>query len=222
MIVNLDELTLAVRETFPASFAEVCHNVLQTVSIFLLIRQQLQRIDQVCAQALHYRMRFEDLRLLNTTTGLYDQKPIRLLPIVLFSTNCAPLLRGFSPRDPPNVVLHGETVAVQAQVRHCDSSLPSRSHNDSPQVVRTLEHDLLHNAHLFDVVLCYLLKGFLNSVKGAFRGFRFSSEGLFLFFPRSIFFKAVKPFFIIDSLQSMSWQHFTFSKYSLAGDSSCH
>ena len=34
-------------ETFPASFAEVCHNALQeTVSILLLIRQQCQRIDK--------------------------------------------------------------------------------------------------------------------------------------------------------------------------------
>ena len=45
--------------------------------------------------------------------------------------------------------------------------------------------------------------------------------GLFVFF-HVPFFKAVKPFFIIGSLQSVSWQHFTCSKYSLAGDSCCH
>ena len=76
-MINPDEVPQAVRETFPASLAEVCHNVLQeTVSIFLLIRKQLQRIDQFFAQALRYRMRVEDLRLLNTFPFLHDQKPV--------------------------------------------------------------------------------------------------------------------------------------------------
>ena len=56
----------------------------EAVSIFLLVRQQLQRTDQICAQALRYRMRFEDLGLLNTVPCLYDQKPVRLLPIIIF------------------------------------------------------------------------------------------------------------------------------------------
>ena len=61
MIVHRDEVPQAVRETFPASFAEVCHNaLLETVSILFLIREQFQRIDQIFAQALRYRMRFED------------------------------------------------------------------------------------------------------------------------------------------------------------------
>ena len=107
------------------------------------------RIDQISAQALRYRMRFEDLHLLKIFTCLHDQKPVRLPPVVLFSTNCAPPLCGFSGRDPPHEVFQRETVAVWAQVRHCDSSLSANGLNDSPQVVRTSEHDLLHNAHLF-------------------------------------------------------------------------
>ena len=55
-------------------------------------------------------------------------------------------------RDPPSVIFQGETVA---QVRHCDTSLSSDGRNDSQQVVRTFEHDLMRNAHLLDLVLCY-------------------------------------------------------------------
>ena len=108
----------AVRGAFSALFTQILHfNLQEAISIFLLIRQQFQRIDQICAEALRYCMRFEDLGLLNIVTCLYDQKPVRLLPVALFSTNCAPPFCGFSPRDPPNVVFQRETVAVRAQVR---------------------------------------------------------------------------------------------------------
>ena len=44
----------------------------------------------------------------------------------------------------------------------------------------------LHSAHLPCFILCHLLEGFLSSVKGPFRGFHFSSEGVFfVFFPVS-------------------------------------
>ena len=36
------------------------------------------------------------------------------------------------------------------------------------------------------------------------------------------FFQSVKPLFIIDSLQSVSWQHLTCSKYFLTDESCCH
>ena len=57
--------------------AEVRHNVLyEAVSIFLLVRQQLQRIYQISAQALRYCRRFEDLGLIDIFTCLYNQKPV--------------------------------------------------------------------------------------------------------------------------------------------------
>ena len=166
MIVHLDEVPQAVREAFPDSFAELCHSALwETVS--LLIRQQFQRMDQIFAQALRYRMRFEDLRLLNSFPCLKDQKPVRLLPIVLFSTNRTPPASVLlSSRDSPNIIFQGETVAVRAKVRHCDTSLSSDGRNDSPQVVRTFEHDLLHNAHLFCLVLCYQAERLFYPVEG--------------------------------------------------------
>ena len=42
-------------------------------------------------------MRFEYLGLLKTFSSLYDQNPVWLLPVALFSTNRAPPLCGFSP-----------------------------------------------------------------------------------------------------------------------------
>ena len=48
MIVNLYEVSQPLRETLPAHLAEVRHGVLyEAVSIFLLVRQQLRRIDQI-------------------------------------------------------------------------------------------------------------------------------------------------------------------------------
>ena len=113
MIIHPDEFTQAVRETFSAHLTEVRYNVpQQTVSILLLVRQQFQLIDQICAQALRYRMRFEDLCLLKTFSCLYNHEPVRLLPMVLLSTNCAPPICISSPRDPPNVVSQGKVVAT--------------------------------------------------------------------------------------------------------------
>ena len=82
LTVNLYEFSQTFRETFSAPLTEVCHDVLyEAVSILLLLRQQLQRIDQICAQALRYCMCFEDLGLIDTFTCLYDQKPVWLLEI---------------------------------------------------------------------------------------------------------------------------------------------
>ena len=70
-----------------------------------------------------------------------------------------------------------------AQVRHGDSSLSSNWRNVSPRVVFSSKHDLLHNAQLFCLILCHLLKGFFNSVNGPFRGFHLFPEDVFIFFP---------------------------------------
>ena len=192
LIVNLYEVSQPLRETFSAHLTEVCHDVLyETVSIFLLVRQQLQRIDQICAQALRYCMCSEDLGLIDIITCLHDQEPVRKLPIVPFSTDHAPPLRGFSPRDPQDAVFQGETVAMRAQERHRDSSLSSNWRDDSPQVVRASDHNFLHNNHLF----C-LLKCFFYSVKGTFP-LPLLQPKMPLYSSPSPLFRAAKPFFII-------------------------
>ena len=102
LIVNLYEFSQTFRETLSALLTKVCHDVLcEAVSIFFLVCQQLQRIDQICAQALRYGMRFEDLGLVDTFTCLYGQKPVCLLPIVFLSTDRAPpIVAPFSPLRP--------------------------------------------------------------------------------------------------------------------------
>ena len=69
--------------------AEIRHDVqYEAVSILLLVRQQLQRIDQISAEALRYCMRSEDLGLINTFACLHHQEPVWLLPI-FFSSKIA-------------------------------------------------------------------------------------------------------------------------------------
>ena len=143
MIIHLDEVPQAVRETFPASFAEVCHkcSVGDRVSIFLLIRQQLQRIESNSSQNPYgtaCALKTLDCSTLSPPC-LHDQKPVSVASSFTFlSTNRAPPHCGMlSPRDPLNVLFQRETVAVWAQVRHCDSSLSSNGRNDPPQIVCT-------------------------------------------------------------------------------------
>ena len=118
LVVNPNEISQPMREALTAPLTEARHDVLyEAVSIFLLVRQQLQRINQIPAEALRYCMRIEDFGLVDTSTCLYDLKqPVWLLPVVLFSTNRAPPIIMLSSRDPPNVVFQRISVAMQAQV----------------------------------------------------------------------------------------------------------
>ena len=103
LIVNLYEFSQTFRETFSAPLTQVCHEVLyEAESIFLLTCQQLQRFDQICAHALRYCMRLEDLGLIDTFTCLHTtKKPVWLLPILFLSTDRAPpIVAPFSPRRP--------------------------------------------------------------------------------------------------------------------------
>ena len=91
MIVNLFEVSQSLRETFPAPLTEVRHDVLfQVASIVLLVRQQLQRVVQISAQALRYCMRFEDLGMVNTLTCLHHQEPVWCHSNIFFSTDSEP------------------------------------------------------------------------------------------------------------------------------------
>ena len=133
-------------------------------------------------------MRFEDLGLVNTFAFLHHQEPVWLLPVVCFSTDCAPpSVTPFSPGNPPNVVYQRETVTTRAQERHGHASLSSRWLNDASQVFCASDHDFLNDAQLPCLILRHLLEGFLYSVKSPFRGFYFSSENAFVFFLVSTF-----------------------------------
>ena len=116
MVVNLYEIPQPI--ALPAPLTEFRHDVLyEAVSIFFLVRHQLQSINQISAKALRYCMRSEDLGLINTFTCLHHQKPVWLPPVVFLSTDRAPpFVTPFSPRDPPNVVFQQETVTMRARI----------------------------------------------------------------------------------------------------------
>ena len=84
MIVNLYELSQPLREAFllPSPRFVMSHWSVGDVSILLLIRQQLQCINQIPAEALRYCMRSEDLGLVNTLACLHHQEPVWLLPTI--------------------------------------------------------------------------------------------------------------------------------------------
>ena len=73
---------------------------------------------------------------------------------------------------------------MRAQVGHCVSSWSSYWRDDAPQVVSASNHDFFAQCSSFPCfILCYLLEGFLNSVRGPFRGFHFSPESVFFILP---------------------------------------
>ena len=91
MIVNLYEISQPFSETLSAHLTEIRHDDLyEAVSIFLLVRQQLQRINRIPALALGHCMRSEDLGLVNTFACVHHQEPVGLLPVASLSTNRAP------------------------------------------------------------------------------------------------------------------------------------
>ena len=69
------------REALPAPHTEVCHDVrYEAVSIFLLVRQQLQRSNQMSAQSLRYCVRFEDLGLVSGSEVVFAAGVIGVSP----------------------------------------------------------------------------------------------------------------------------------------------
>ena len=64
------------------------------------------------------------------------------------------------------------------------------------------KHNVLHNAQLFCLILCYLPKCFVYSVESSFRGLYFiPAMKMSLCSSQSPLLKAVKPFFIFFSMQ---------------------
>ena len=64
----------ALHNSFSTSFTKACYDTLDwAISIFLLVRQQLESIDQIFTQTLRCRTRLENLCLTCTDTCLYQQ-----------------------------------------------------------------------------------------------------------------------------------------------------
>ena len=141
----------SIQNSSSASFTKNCHNTLHwAFSIFLLVRQQLERIDQVFTQTLRYRMRFEDFCLAGTDSCLYHQQPAGRSPFMFFCTDCAPPTAVLpSSRYTPKVVLQKKTVAMLANVRQSDTSLSSGWRDDTSQEICALQHNSLYDVLSF-------------------------------------------------------------------------
>ena len=83
---------------------DACDSTLnRAVTIFLLIRQQLERVDQIVTSPLRRCMRFEHLRFIGIGTELHHQYSVGRSPFVLASTSRTP---------PAAVLLSVVTIAV--------------------------------------------------------------------------------------------------------------
>ena len=72
--VHFDELPEAVHHAFETLFPQTCNNTFhQAVTVFLLIRQELQRVDQVVAQSLLCSMRSNYLSFTPVSSGAYSE-----------------------------------------------------------------------------------------------------------------------------------------------------
>ena len=88
--------------------------------------------------------------------------------------------------------------------------------------IRATDHESLHSAQLFRLFPCYLLEGFFDFVKGPFRGLFLQLPKCFHVFFTISTFQGSEALLHHFSVQQLSSRHLTSSKYSLAGDSSCH
>ena len=86
-LVCFDEPSQPVHDASPASFVQACQNALnRAITISLLLRLQLQRIDQAVTQALTRCVRFEDFPSVCVGSDLHHQYPVGCSPFVLAST----------------------------------------------------------------------------------------------------------------------------------------
>ena len=98
---------------------------------FLLVRQQLDALIRLSHSPQRRSMRFEHLRFIGSDIELHHQYPAKRSPLVVASTSRAPpvallllsiVIIAVPCRNPTNVVLQGETVAMRANIRQSDSS----------------------------------------------------------------------------------------------------
>ena len=137
VIVRCNEASQSDRNTFPAVLFQAQDNVLnRTVTIIVLVRQQLERFDQVVTKSLRDRVRPEKCRFIFVCAELHYQNPVGSSPFKPFSTDCTPptavLLRR---RYPPNIVLQMKTVAIRADIRQNEPLHSTDRRNDSPQKI---------------------------------------------------------------------------------------
>ena len=133
------------------------------VTIFLLVRQQLGRVDPIVTLPLWRCMRFGLLRVFGIGTELHHHHSVGRFPLSAFSFCCCRLP---VPSIPTNVVLQRKNEEKWADKRLSDSSHTIDWRDDPPQEVRALAQNFPHNAQTAYFILCLLLASFTNNLKG--------------------------------------------------------
>ena len=169
--------------------AEVRHDVLyEAVSIFLLVRQQLQRITQIPAETLRYCMRCEDLGLVNTSACLHHQSQSGCFQSYLSADRGPPIVKCFVSQRPTKGSL---TTGNCSSVGHKYDIVTPPCPPAGAMMRRELSVLLIMISWTVPSFLASFFatfsKAFLFSVKSPFHDFHFLSESFFIFFTVSTF-----------------------------------
>ena len=160
MSVNWNKLPESVHHSDPTFLQQAWyHHLDRAAAIFLLVWQELERIDQVVTPSLRCRVRSANFGISAVTAVLYDQDSVRSPPIIL-RTPPAALPLSVPRRDPPNVVFKRETVAMRVYTRQGDTSLTFDWHDDPLQEVRALARNIRRNTQSALVFLLHLTVAF--------------------------------------------------------------
>ena len=90
-VIRSDENSQPVHNSCSASFVQACYNALnRAITIPLLVRQQLKRIDPVVTQPQRRCVRFEHPRFIGIGTEVHHQYPVWRSLFVLVSSSRAP------------------------------------------------------------------------------------------------------------------------------------
>ena len=141
------------------------HHPDRAVTIFLLVCQEPECIDQVVANSLRGSVSSKHFCFSAVRAVCFDQDPIWSLPIVLASARRTPpvaLLLSVCRKKPPDVVFKRESVAMRAYIRQDDPSLFCGWHDDPPQQVRACPQIFLYNALPAVIFLLYLVVAFFH------------------------------------------------------------
>ena len=157
--LSTDEPPQLIHHLQSASFLETLSHFHTTVTSHLLVRHELECVDESVAYSMWRSERSEDLCFTAVRGIQCDQDSVRIPAVVLAVTCSTPPVALLLPvlcGSAPDVVFKA-AISVAAHVRRRDSSVPSDWHDDPLQEDRASVHDLLYTALPLIVLLPYLV-----------------------------------------------------------------
>ena len=141
-IVDCDKQPWPVHCFAPTFFQQTCYDHLDwTVDIFLLVRQELERIDQIVTHSLRRSVCPKYCGISVVRAVWFDHASVRSPQIALASSSRTPpvsLRLSMPRRDPLDAVFKREKVTMRTHVRQCDSSHSVTRYDNPPQEVCVL------------------------------------------------------------------------------------